>query len=183
MRIELATIKPQGMRIEIGISARALADWEAETGEESGLTLGAPISGWVEIGPVKDGLRVAGRLTAKLKAECGRCLAPVAEDLEIDLDLKLVKSFGVEESEYRLAREELDQDQIDGEELDLTGLVVEQIALNREMALLCDPQCRGLCPGCGADLNRAECGCEKTEIDPRLAVLAQWGADQDKKES
>ena len=39
------------------------------------------------------------------------------------------------------------------------------------MAVLCREDCKGLCPKCGANLNRGECGCSRREIDPRLAVL------------
>jgi uncharacterized protein len=37
---------------------------------------------------------------------------------------------------------------------------------------LCSDDCRGLCPGCGVNLNEGQCRCKK-EIDPRLAKLAQ----------
>jgi uncharacterized protein len=36
---------------------------------------------------------------------------------------------------------------------------------------LCRPDCRGLCPSCGQDLNQTACDCSAQEIDPRLEAL------------
>jgi len=40
--------------------------------------------------------------------------------------------------------------------------------------VLCDEDCKGLCPKCGQDLNQGQCGCVTKEIDPRLAVLQKF---------
>ncbi len=40
-----------------------------------------------------------------------------------------------------------------------------------QMKPLCDENCKGICPNCGADLNAGTCRCDKQEIDPRLEVL------------
>ena len=42
---------------------------------------------------------------------------------------------------------------------------------------LCSPDCKGLCPGCGANLNHEACRCKKA-VDPRLAKLAQLLEDR-----
>ena len=39
------------------------------------------------------------------------------------------------------------------------------------MKPLCRPDCRGLCPHCGCDLNIEQCDCKDEQLDPRLAVL------------
>jgi uncharacterized protein len=60
----------------------------------------------------------------------------------------------------------------EGEEIDLTPLVHEQIILALPTRPLCGEACRGLCPRCGANLNAAPCGCPTAPpADPRLAVL------------
>ena len=48
---------------------------------------------------------------------------------------------------------------IEGDELDTADLLLGQIALELPMQPLCTPECRGLCPRCGADLNLGDCGC------------------------
>ena len=60
---------------------------------------------------------------------------------------------------------------IHGNELDLATEITEEILLTFPQRHLCKPDCLGLCPKCGKDLNEGECGCSKREVDPRLAVL------------
>ena len=55
--------------------------------------------------------------------------------------------------------------------LDLTPLLREQGWLAVPMKPLCTPNCKGLCPQCGTNLNLESCACEKVHIDPRLAAL------------
>ena len=39
------------------------------------------------------------------------------------------------------------------------------------MKVLCREDCKGLCPVCGKDLNDGDCGCDRTERDPRFESL------------
>ena len=39
------------------------------------------------------------------------------------------------------------------------------------MKPLCKPDCKGLCPSCGKDLNLGACGCTHETIDPRWEAL------------
>ena len=55
--------------------------------------------------------------------------------------------------------------------LDIGDLLREQFQLALPMKPLCSEACRGLCPQCGANLNRTECGCAPAWEDPRLAPL------------
>jgi uncharacterized protein len=55
--------------------------------------------------------------------------------------------------------------------LDLGELVREQFQLALPMKPLCSDACRGLCPQCGVNHNRTECGCQTAWEDPRLAPL------------
>jgi uncharacterized protein len=56
--------------------------------------------------------------------------------------------------------------------LDLTEAVRQYREASLEMQPLCRPECKGLCPRCGRDLNEGDCGCDSTEVDGRLAGLA-----------
>jgi len=55
--------------------------------------------------------------------------------------------------------------------LDVVEMLREQFQLALPMKPLCAQSCRGLCPECGANLNRTECGCQPKWEDPRLALL------------
>jgi uncharacterized protein len=49
--------------------------------------------------------------------------------------------------------------------------VREEVVLAVNPYVVCDPECRGLCPKCGAKLDEGECGCADDEADPRWAAL------------
>jgi len=57
--------------------------------------------------------------------------------------------------------------------VDLSEPLREIILLSLPMHAVCRPDCRGLCPQCGQNLNFGQCDCQKEEIDPRLAILKQ----------
>ena len=59
----------------------------------------------------------------------------------------------------------------EGDAVDLSPLIREQIILALPTRPLCQEGCKGLCPQCGADRNAAPCGCPTMSGDPRLAVL------------
>jgi uncharacterized protein len=55
--------------------------------------------------------------------------------------------------------------------LETEPVLIEQLQLNIPMKPLCRPDCAGLCPTCGADLNQGACACAKP-ADPRWDRLA-----------
>ena len=61
---------------------------------------------------------------------------------------------------------------LDHDEVDLDDLARTAFILDMDTVFLCSTQCKGLCPGCGVNLNREACRCKK-QVDPRLAALAK----------
>ncbi len=60
---------------------------------------------------------------------------------------------------------------LDGSILDAGEIMTTEFILEMDTKNLCREDCRGICPGCGADLNTEPCKC-KPDIDPRLSALA-----------
>lgn len=56
-------------------------------------------------------------------------------------------------------------------EIDLTPLLKEMIVLQHPIKMLCKEDCKGLCPHCGADLNKEQCQCADELTDPRWEKL------------
>ena len=110
-------------------------------------------------------IRLTGRVTAVLSAPCARCLAPVREDFSVNVDFPIATE-PVESEEETLVTE--------SEKIDLQELALETIYTNLPLRLLCREDCKGLCPKCGVNWNEESCQCKKTEIDPRLAGLADF---------
>lgn len=113
-------------------------------------------------------------LSADYETRCARCLK----------ELKFTASYSAEKplAVRGTLQDEENEDYviIDENELDLMPIAEELLLLELPQKHLCREECRGLCPKCGHDLNEGDCGCEKHEIDPRLAVLKQLITDSDK---
>ena len=105
-------------------------------------------------------MRLTGTVTAPWTGICRRCAVPVSGELEIAVS----ERFGV----GPIAEDDLYP--ITDDTIDLGPLVRDAIVLELPMAPLCRPDCRGLCPSCGADRNEGECRCVAPP-DPRWANL------------
>lgn len=116
-----------------------------------------------------------GTLDARLELRCVRCLEPFEHPLRSSFELILVADdpdAGADEEREVDEREALLFVAAEGR-VELRDVVREQVYLNLPQKPLCRPDCRGLCPTCGADRNRLECGCRSEEIDDRLAPLLE----------
>lgn len=145
------------------------------------LALG-PVRWQGEIGFADPGFLLRGRLTYGQTLACIRCLKPheTATSAEVEL-LVLVEHHQrsqrprpAAEEESELSEDDLDTVVVGEEILDTGPIVREQLQLNIPMKPLCRPDCRGLCPHCGAELNETggSCSCGGPEADPRWAALA-----------
>ena len=130
----------------------------------------------------------SGYMRLKLQAslsyhgECARCLAPVSGVFSLDFE-RTVTTEGTIDAE-RLEELEDEYVVLDGHELSVDDALREELVLSFPSRLLCSEDCLGLCPKCGKPKREGDCGCPTREIDPRLAVLANFfddDKDQDKK--
>lgn len=114
----------------------------------------------------KNKLTIDGSGTVVLNIPCDRCLEPVSTPISFEIDEAVDYSDGAKEDE---AHEE--KDFIDGYNLDVDKLVFGEILLSMPGKTLCAEDCKGLCLICGANLNIAECGCDRASLDPRMSVF------------
>lgn len=99
--------------------------------------------------------------------ECRRCLDPVSVPVDEDVDLVYApvdESWGGEDDTVRPIPEGLGK-------LDLLEAIREEVILSQSPLALCRPDCKGLCPRCGTNLNEDRCECSTTEEDPRWDAL------------
>jgi len=119
-----------------------------------------------------DAFRVTGRATATLMLQCGRCLDDFELPVDASFELRYVPAIETaDEPEREIAEDDLTTAFYREGSLDVIDLLREQFVLALPMKPLCAEACRGLCPECGANLNRTDCGCAPRWEDPRLAVL------------
>jgi uncharacterized protein len=99
----------------------------------------------------------------RLHGPCFRCLADATLDLAIDAREYQAASPG--------ADEELRSPYVEDDRIDLSSWARDAVALELPDKILCRPDCAGLCPVCGRDLNVEPHAHEETEADPRWAAL------------
>ena len=119
-----------------------------------------------------DAFRVTGRAVTTLELACSRCVEPFEIPVDAEFDLRYIPHRqNIGEGEREIVEEDLATAYYREGLLDIVELLREQFQLALPMKPLCSDECRGLCPECGANLNRVACECEPRWEDPRLAPL------------
>jgi uncharacterized protein len=119
------------------------------------------LRGTLRLSRTSRGILVQGTLDTAIEGECSRCLNRESVQLEVPIE-ELFVYPPRPEADFVLADDGI---------LDLTPLLREEIILDTPMGVLCRPDCAGLCPNCGKNLNDGPCDCDRETIDPRLAAL------------
>lgn len=127
--------------------------------------------------PITDPVSVKGRLYSKadvlyLNLEikftfygvCDRCAEDIKKDFSITVNKIIVEELqNIDNDDYIV---------VDNQLIDLDELVNEEVSLTLPSKMLCNDDCKGLCPKCGTNLNVNKCDC-KGDIDPRMEALLQ----------
>ena len=115
---------------------------------------------------------VKSRVRAEADFCCDRCLEPFPMVLtsEYKASLKPKPALPLDE-ELEIDKGSLETEFYEGEEIDLTPLIQDQILLTLPAKAVCREDCRGLCQRCGQNMNRGTCPCADQNIDPRLEPL------------
>jgi uncharacterized protein len=116
---------------------------------------------------VVEGVLVTGTATAEFDGECARCLDPLTERI----DVEFTELFAYPDSATDSTTEEDEVFRLVDDLVDLEPVVRDAIVLALPAAPLCSPDCRGLCPDCGA--RWADLGPDHRHetIDPRWAAV------------
>jgi uncharacterized protein len=109
------------------------------------------------------------RFPATVEGPCMRCLAPAAVSLDVDAREYQATDPG--------ADDELRSDYVVGGDLDLDTWARDLVGLSLPDQILCRPDCAGLCPVCGMDLNVEPHEHDEVAVDPRWAALEALRGD------
>ena len=114
---------------------------------------------------LSSGLMLELALDVRLVGPCVRCLGDAGLDVSVD------------DRQYQASSpdgdEELRTPYLTDDRLDLSAWARDAIALALPDKILCRPDCAGLCPMCGSDLNREPHEHEESEVDERWSKLAE----------
>ncbi|MEW6142197.1 MAG: DUF177 domain-containing protein [Chloroflexota bacterium] len=133
----------------------------------------SPVTGPVSMVRSQRGVLVRANLTTHVEMACSRCLSPTDCVLDIALNEEFLPSIDVASGlPLHTPRDGsvfvIDHNHI----LDLGEAVRQYVLMAVPMKPLCRPDCAGICPTCGANLNKGPCKCRETSVDPRWAKLA-----------
>ena len=137
-----------------------------------------PGAGAPGVGKAKEQFRLVGDVKTVLELPCSRCLEPFQHGVDSHFDLRYQPhAANTGEAEREIEEDDLSTAFYENEQIDLGQLMREQFYLAVPMKPLCSDACRGLCPVCGANLNREKCGCTREWDDPRFAALNKLKAE------
>ena len=99
-----------------------------------------------------------------LSSVCARCGKTFAEPFTFSFTERFVREGTEDEETYPYT----------GDRLDLSRAVMDNLFLQLPIVSVCRPDCKGLCPVCGNDLNERACACStEKKTSPFAALLPQ----------
>jgi uncharacterized protein len=139
---------------------------ELDLGGQGYAVAGETVPARLDLSRTAAGYAVRMQFTAHVSGPCMRCLEEA--DVGVEIEAREVDQQGTEDEELR-------SPYIDGDELDLSSWAHDALILALPLQLLCRPECRGLCPVCGASLNDVDPAEHRhdAEPDPRWAKLRE----------
>jgi uncharacterized protein len=172
MKLDLSEIAAHlGKRIKYELHEKPLED------ADSGLKCVEPIVGDIAFSNTGRTIDVRGRFRTTIELECGRCLktyqmpvaAPIEEEMPLEGQPWAPEASDEEEDELL---EELAEPLFVDNIFDLDEYLRQSILVNVPIKPLCEEECKGLCPHCGANLNDASCECQPDTEESPFATLA-----------
>ncbi|MEW6487375.1 MAG: DUF177 domain-containing protein [Thermodesulfobacteriota bacterium] len=172
--VPVAHLPPEGQKYSLSFPQEDVGAALAEAGwEEVGAA--AALTAEIRVLPAGSEVFVLGRLETRVAYRCVRCLGVFPAPVTAEVHAAFTREGAPEPGEWELRREDLDVQRIPGGTLDLSEVVAEQFFLELEPHPVCRPECRGLCPQCGADRNRTACRCAQAAQPSPFQALEAWG--------
>lgn len=182
MLIRIDQIKDAGLELtftEAAATFPVLAAME-DAGECS---FQGPVSVRIRALRAHEMVEVEGNLDTVVKLACDRCLQAFSEPISVSFELTYTQEMPTVEDETGEEGVELSADDLglilfSGDEFDLREQVQEQLIMALPVQALCRPDCRGLCPHCGVDLNSSSCNCAVPEFNNRFGALKNFKVEK-----
>lgn len=136
-----------------------------------------PVTADITVEREFDHLKAVGRVHVPTELTCGRCLATYASAVDSAFRIIFRKETARHtevEDETELCDDDLIASTYSGDEIDLAHEIEEQVAMEIPLKPLCDEECKGLCPVCGADLNTGSCSCSREPVNLKFSALKDF---------
>ncbi|GAB4442492.1 MAG: DUF177 domain-containing protein [bacterium] len=126
------------------------------------IRLSSPFSVNVHLKRIADDIDVSGKISVNITFDCDRCCEVSSRVVTENFHLILMPK---KEEVVEIIEEEIEDDielsYYEGEEINLSDYIKEALFLALPIKLLCKEDCKGICPNCGANLNKEKCSCSK----------------------
>jgi len=139
VKIEIGKIRDEAMGLEENIPAK---EWDLDSSDMSFVD---NINIKCDFTKIGEEVIVDTKVTSNREITCSRCLNKVRKTIKQDFK----KSYNIKNL---------------GESLEVDNDVREELLLDYPMKVLCKPDCKGICPGCGVNLNFEDCQCRRVSI-------------------
>ena len=165
MEIKVAELLKKG----VGATANFEVEESIEDIDDTGNSY--DVRGEVELLRTDKGVLARGLVQTVVSCTCSRCLAPFDAHLIYRIEEEYIQTVDMVTGAHLDIPEEalftIDEEQ----KIDLNEALRQSAVLALPMKPLCRPECAGICPACGADLNRERCSCRPVAVDSRWAKL------------
>jgi uncharacterized protein len=180
VKVNIYDIPEEGLTLDVEEEGKNLA----ELAGPLDFTFRSPVKARLELIRSDGNVVTSGEMSVILGFTCGRCLKEF--ERPVSSEFRLFSSFAdagraprdKDEADDEGVEADMDEPtgaHVYGDSLDVTEMLLEQIALEAPMQPLCSEACKGLCPRCGTDLNVTTCDCRSdARIDSRFAKLKDF---------
>jgi len=123
---------------------------------------------------VDGAVHLKGKIAAMIIIRCDRCLEEYTREIDTSFFYILVPSQSIEgKREIALEKEDMEVSFYNGSEIQIKEIFREQVLLQIPMHHVCKEDCKGICSGCGVDLNVEKCRCRSDILDNPFSVLKE----------
>jgi uncharacterized protein len=175
LRVHLDKIGPNGLDLDQPVTTAWLNE---SLGTSSPFSSSGDGRLQVHLECIEDAVYVRGRVSLSLDAECSRCLGPAPLALNTPFSVTLFPKGHEPPSgeDGEIDADDMGVGIYENKEIDLSGIVHDEVFLELPMNPVCSGECAGLCAICGQNLNEGECSCQP-HPDPRWQALRQLKVD------
>jgi len=139
-----------------------------------GVPAGATLSLDLRMESVSEGVLVSGTVTGPVEGECGRCLSPIGDTVEVSVQ----ELYAYEHSTTDETTDEDEVGRLQGDLIDLEPAVRDAVVLALPANPLCREDCPGLCAECGLPLADLPADHTHEQVDARWAALGKLNIEE-----
>ncbi len=177
MLIRVEEIKPEGLIFDLEESPEVFPAL-IEMNEDGNVLFENPVQIHLRVFRVQQMVEVEGRVSTEATFSCSRCLNKfrfiIEEEFACTFARQLPEVYDEDNEEEELQAEDLGLVLYQGDHIDLTEEIQEQVIMGLPVQPLCSETCKGLCPKCGVDLNQEACECDGSDFSIKFSALKDF---------